>query len=540
MVQVRDTIWGVLNETEDHIVPYPKESECDSPSALTEYSKKQRHEQTNANLIISDQGKSDSKNDFPGSSGLEGNSDFDTHEELSASRFDMDSWPDLPSLNTAFSKGFIERNHLHPMSSKFISDCTGSTPMVTAPENIVTDKDASLKDPCSLPVGSDRDMFINGHEHKESDSFLDCDWGNIADFDDFDRIFRNDDSLFGHEMISHADEILSPSADGDNSVTPSFAISGIMSPREQAMGQSQLIMDNCVSLSTDKAEEVIQVSEEDGGEDQNGLPQKLSGTQQFEGVKMAGSFKSPSQSIFHGEDGGSGYTGIFPAAGKFFRPSFEYPIHAFPTVPVLSAGPPARKQSQPAGESPRAYQASSKLAMTPQEKIEKLRRRQQMQAMLAIQQQQQQLEQKSTSTEMSATQISSQQNQSLAAADEAAKLISSSELSLPTEGEELQNSVLIDDSLGETIFYQLRDAIGSKKVCLLCDDGLTTYYSKDPSPTHTHTHSLSLSLSLSLIIWLGGSQLNNIFSVFCVLTAAARVFLPSSARQRAAAAASSW
>lgn len=201
MAQVRDTIWGVLNETEDHIVPYPKESEGDSPSALTEYSKKQRHEQTSANLIISDQGKSDSKNDFPGSSSLEGSSDFDTHEELSASRFDMDSWPDLPSLNSAFSKGFIERNHLHPMSSKFISDCTRSTPMVTAPENIVTElydadaaiaesKDASLKDSCSLPVDSEPGMFINGHEHKESDSFLDCDWGNIADFDDFDRIFR--------------------------------------------------------------------------------------------------------------------------------------------------------------------------------------------------------------------------------------------------------------------------------------------------------------------------------------------------------------
>jgi hypothetical protein len=32
---------------------------------------------------------------------------------------------------------------------------------------------------------------VFGSEHdEESNSFLDCNWGNIGDFDDFDRLFR--------------------------------------------------------------------------------------------------------------------------------------------------------------------------------------------------------------------------------------------------------------------------------------------------------------------------------------------------------------
>jgi hypothetical protein len=35
------------------------------------------------------------------------------------------------------------------------------------------------------------EVFGNDQEEK-SNSFLDCDWGNIGDFDDFDRLFRYD------------------------------------------------------------------------------------------------------------------------------------------------------------------------------------------------------------------------------------------------------------------------------------------------------------------------------------------------------------
>ena len=42
----------------------------------------------------------------------------------------------------------------------------------------------------AVQLDGESEMFGNDHEDKESDSFLDCDWANIGDFDDLDRIFR--------------------------------------------------------------------------------------------------------------------------------------------------------------------------------------------------------------------------------------------------------------------------------------------------------------------------------------------------------------
>nr|CAB3473187.1 unnamed protein product [Digitaria exilis] len=52
------------------------------------------------------------------------------------------------------------------------------------------------------------EVFGNDHEEKSS-SFLDCDWGNIGDFDDFDRLFSSNDSMFGNEMVTNGREFLS-------------------------------------------------------------------------------------------------------------------------------------------------------------------------------------------------------------------------------------------------------------------------------------------------------------------------------------------
>lgn len=42
---------------------------------------------------------------------------------------------------------------------------------------------------CTVQLDGKCEVFGNDHEEKSS-SFLDCDWGNIGDFDDFDRLFR--------------------------------------------------------------------------------------------------------------------------------------------------------------------------------------------------------------------------------------------------------------------------------------------------------------------------------------------------------------
>ena len=52
-------------------------------------------------------------------------------------------------------------------------------------------KNSSLFLMCTVQLDGDPEMFGNDHEGKSS-TFLDCDWGNIGDFDDFDRLFWYD------------------------------------------------------------------------------------------------------------------------------------------------------------------------------------------------------------------------------------------------------------------------------------------------------------------------------------------------------------
>lgn len=42
-----------------------------------------------------------------------------------------------------------------------------------------------------MQLDGESEVFGNDHEEKSS-SFVDCDWGNIGNFDDFDRLFRCD------------------------------------------------------------------------------------------------------------------------------------------------------------------------------------------------------------------------------------------------------------------------------------------------------------------------------------------------------------
>ncbi|MQL91889.1 hypothetical protein Taro_024503, partial [Colocasia esculenta] len=554
---VRDTIWGVLNETENNVVPYLKGSEYDTSCTFSEFPKRQGHEESKINLGITEHRKSKANNDFPVPI-LGCNSNLHTNEELSAPRFDMDAWPDLPSLHSAFSR---ETNHVDSMSSKFINDCRKSSNMETVTENMVTElydanavlqnRDPSLRGTCSFlapditKLNSERDIFVHEHEDEEVDSFLNCDWANIADFDDFDGIFRNDDSIFGHEIISNTDEILSPSMDADTSTTvPSFPMprssnfylqdlpvtrdrstekefstlqvdeqpgierkplkvdkvaDSIVAVAKQEPYRSQLNhetygKDDHLSVKVDRQKKFTKSRKKMEEKSRTRAPQNLSssfpshisGIQQFENIKVQTPPKphlqSQSATLCQASEGERpGYLGLLPGTSQHLLPGCGYPMHALPMVLMLSPAHPERKQKQSvavnhlSSKHTTSFQ-SKPLSMTPQEKIEKLRRRQQMQAMLAIQQQQQQLGQQSTSTDMSVCQTSTLMNQGHGAAacseidDETTKWLSSSELNMTLEGDEFQKiPILIDDSLGETIFYQLQDAIGKLDVGLrLC------------------------------------------------------------------------
>jgi len=124
------------------------------------------------------------------------------------------------------------------------------------------------------------------------------------------------------------------------------------------------------------------------------------------------------------------------------------------------------------------YKRSEKLenpvSMTPQEKIEKLRRRQQMQAMLAIQQQQQQLGHKVMGSDNLVTHASSPRNQnqnpdsiaSSAVIEGSENMGFTSELNMSRLQEECAGGSIVSDDphLEETIYYQLQDALAKLDV----------------------------------------------------------------------------
>lgn len=112
------------------------------------------------------------------------------------------------------------------------------------------------------------------------------------------------------------------------------------------------------------------------------------------------------------------------------------------------------------------------LTMTPQEKIEKLRRRQQLQAMLAIQKQQQQFSHQICSTNHSTTQKCPQENkiQHFEKADLEVEGFSTLPSLDPNSSAEQDDSSMVsaavdDYSTEDTILYRLQDIIS--KVCSL-------------------------------------------------------------------------
>ena len=160
------------------------------------------------------------------------------------------------------------------------------------------------------------------------------------------------------------------------------------------------------------------------------------------------------------------------------HPVYGNLTNPFPAMPVLSHIQPGKFKHQPLlcsyEVSPANSNPVNKLVeapvkpttMTPQEKIEKLRRRQQLQAMLAIQKQQQQLSQQISPTNHAATQTCPQQTkiQQFGGSDlgiEDLGPFPSLEPNSPMEEDDSSTiSAAVDDySVEETILHRLQDII---------------------------------------------------------------------------------
>ncbi|XP_062199375.1 protein LNK2-like isoform X2 [Phragmites australis] len=465
--QVGDAIWAEFNENEDHIVPYPKGAE---DSTLVSIGDHKNNDEEAASITGITERSACAQTELQG---LEKQPANQT-SEFSATRLDMESWPDLPSLNPALDRNYsddnIESTYLDFSAEPSLEKVTGNT---------------------TVQLDGEPEVFGNDHEEK-SNSFLDCDWGNIGDLDDFDRLFSSD-SIFGNEMVASGSDFLSTSSDlMDNTVqsTPSPLVPLNKQPSSDR-GPSSLLI-NEISGGITKQENKGDVQKKPVRSRRkleerckSKISSNTSGLSQSKGQNPPASLQAPMQTVqtpqyapFH--DGKN--MGQVQHSNQFMFPGYGYPAYPFPTIPLVSniqakghQPKPASTSYRPSTDSPKNLSSIEKsqdipskpLTMTPQEKIEKLRRRQQMQALIAIQQQQQQLGQEGSSSDIMAPHVYSLRNKnpdSLGTSiviDENANKVFSPEL-IPSSHEEVHKSSAIPDDpfIEEKIYYQLQDALG--------------------------------------------------------------------------------
>lgn len=217
-------------------------------------------------------------------------------------------------------------------------------------------------------------------------------------------------------------------------------------------------------------------------------PQNISQNQQFPGQNVHPFLISPTHAVpspalaLRSKVGEAEPTENIGPFSHFMYSQYGYPVYPFPGIPVLQHFQPDKNRMNDVliGHNlypdPLKYSNTSnvvpelqtkKLAMTPQEKIEKLKRRQQAQAMLAIQQQQQQFGDQIICSENTASEENSQRNKGKDAVKSNVGL-EENETKLPPLGLNLlvqddsaqRISTLTDDnSLEKTIYYQFQDVL---------------------------------------------------------------------------------
>ncbi|XP_052159731.1 protein LNK2 isoform X2 [Oryza glaberrima] len=468
--QVGDAIWAEFNENEDHIVPYPKDTE---DSALVSVGDQKKNDEETDNIPGLTERSSSGQTEFPV---LEKQPASQASEHYSATQLDVESWPDLPSLNATLDRNYSDDNiastYLDFSSAPSLEKVTGNT---------------------TVQLDGETEVFGNDHEEK-SNSFLDCDWGNIGDFDDFDRLFSNGDSIFGNEMVADGSNFLSASSDLVDTTVQSIPFPHIPLNKQLSSDHGSSLLINETSGGTTEQESKGDVQKksvrsrrrtEERGKSK--MSNSTSGFSQNQGQHRPASSHSlakvPAQPLqtqyllLHDNKN----MGQLQQANQFIFPGYGYPSYQFPGIPLMSNVQAESHQTKPATtnyrtsiDSPKQSSSAEKsqdipsrpLMMTPQEKIEKLRRRQQMQALIAIQQQQQQFGQDGSGSDTMVPQAYSPKSKnpdslgSSVVIDDNANKVFSLEL-IPTGHEEIQKSSGIPDDLfiEEKIYYQLQDAL---------------------------------------------------------------------------------
>ncbi|XP_024021106.1 protein LNK2 isoform X2 [Morus notabilis] len=548
--ELANIIWDEAAENSDHIVPYPKGTE--------DCRIKKEWKEESAVIKPTEQKSPRAKVDLNGKI-PEGSSSVVKHDGNSAYGIGMEPWSDLPLPNAA-------NTELESVDTEVPTGLTEIT------------KYHSSRD----QLDKDDEIYQNSHEVKEQGNFVDYGWANIGSFDDFDRIFSNNDAVFGHVSLDNPDELWSSSRDVANSAAKSFPISSEM-PIKTEYVQDDLTCSLQFGKTDDSTSQTLQsvhcildhVEEASGkskpmAKEQPDLGKMVQttvaashpaavniATQNEVSVKLTRQKKPlksrkrleekiegrPLQELYGAWPSLRNHSGqhenrlahttqpslssvqqmqlLAPEIFQYQHISNQFAAHPvygnlknpYLAMPVLSHIQPGKLKHQPLLSSCDVLAANKNSAkksaeapvkpivMTPQEKIEKLRRRQQLQAMLAIQKQQQELHRQIPSTNHSTTQNFPLENQSQQFGGAYLKIEDLStfhclEPNSPVEQDDSSTiSAAIDDySVEETILHRLQDIIKkldiTVRLCIrdslfrLAQSAVQRHYASDTSSTN--------------------------------------------------------
>lgn len=514
--ELASIIWGEYEETGDHIVPHPEGNE--------DHQKKKEWNQETAPIKPTEEKILGLKSDFNDSKrGSSANVNKKRRSDVSA--FGLDSWPNLSPSNA-----------------------------VTNDTQTIDPRYGSLKAGLGEPDKAS-ECSENTHEDKEQGEFVDYGWATIGSFEDLDRIFSNDESLFGSVNLDGADELWSSSKNVTlspiKSVTrhadsPTLLSKPVTDASEGVEVKAEYVQqDHSVRLSykemNDRASPLLQHSqilkkvEDPVGMSKPGLDNQ-SNVGMVENAAAVNSgfvvnISTPAQSAEKSqkkllsnqddavearsrvrplEDVGRAWyctgdaTGPYeqqlimpydrddscwsrqlqnpnslqnsPVSNTYMALAVGNSVNPYPLMPLMSPtlSGECKKKTLISGYEESSGSANhvknvvdvpeKSLSMTPQEKIEKLRRRQQIQAMLAIQKRQEQLTQHVSGHSVAEKCTQKNQVLSLAGPDgEVADMgpVSSLDPSSPLEYDYSDSMCMaVDDySVEDTILQRLQDII---------------------------------------------------------------------------------
>ncbi|KAG9150678.1 hypothetical protein Leryth_008140 [Lithospermum erythrorhizon] len=193
--EITNIIWGEARESDDHIVPYPDANEEKHSNSFGDQTKKGWDEEAHS---IKPDGA-----DFREPE-LKGNPKYEEDECLEDG-LGLESRPSASISN----------------STKTEQDSTrmgASSNLTEIPECNASKRGETSR----LHVSSE--IFQN-QQDDEQGNFVNYGWDNIGNFDDLEKIFSNDDPIFGDASLGNVDELWSSSKDVTRSPDKSIPLS---------------------------------------------------------------------------------------------------------------------------------------------------------------------------------------------------------------------------------------------------------------------------------------------------------------------------